>query len=97
MIDVEIRDLRPLPTPAHAAPRPGLRGLSDADLLESARKPANDDYLTVNTRTGMLHDGNGRAHELQHRAADPNSSITPEMTVPVKEYTPDLSMFTDLE
>jgi hypothetical protein len=30
-------------------------------------------------------------------AADPNSTITPDMKVPVKEYTPDLSMFPDLD
>ncbi len=74
-----------------------MQALSDTELLEAARKPKNGDYLTVNTKTGLLHDGNGRAHELQRRAADPNSTITPEMTVPVREYTPDLSMFRDLD
>jgi hypothetical protein len=97
MMEVEIGQLRPLPTPAHAAPRPGLQRLSDDDLLRAARNPKNGDYLTINTRTGRLHDGNGRAHELLRRAADPNSSITPDMRVPVQEFTPDQSMFPDLD
>jgi hypothetical protein len=97
MKEVEIGDLRPLPTPAHSTPRPGLQRLSDDELLSSARNPRNDDYLTINTRTGHLHDGNGRARELQRRAADPGSTITPDMKVPVQEYTPDNSMFPDLE
>jgi hypothetical protein len=95
--DVEIRDLQPLQTPAHAAPRPGLQKLTDDELLASVRSPKNGDHLVVNTRTGNLHDGNGRAHELLRRAADPNSTLTPDMTVPVEEYTPDLSMFPDLD
>jgi hypothetical protein len=94
---IAIRDLKPLQTPAHAAPRPGLAKLSDDELLATVSNPKNGDPLTVNTRTGNLHDGNGRAHELQRRAADPNSKITPDLTVPVQEYTPDLSMFPDLD
>src|SRR5437773_6680183 len=97
MKDVEIGELKPLQTPAHSAPRPGLQRLTDDELLEAVRNPRNGDYLTKNTRTGSLHDGNGRAHELLRRAADPNSSITPDLKVPVQEYTPDLSMFPDLE
>ena len=95
--DVEIGSLQPLSTPAPTAPRPGLRRLSDAELLESVRNPKNGDYLKRNTRTGKLVDGNGRAHELLRRAADPQSSIRPDMQVPVQDYTPDLSMFPDLE
>lgn len=82
---------------AHSAPRPRLQRLSDHDLLTAATNPKKGDYLTVNTRTGFLHDGNGRAHELQRRAAHPNSNITPDMTVPVLEYTPDMSMFPDMD
>jgi len=82
---------------AHGAVRPGFQELSDDDLLAAARDPKNGDYLTVNTRTGYLHDGNGRAHELRRRAADPSCEITPDMTVPVLEYTPDMSMFPDLD
>jgi hypothetical protein len=97
MKQVEIRDLRPLQTPAHSAPRPGLQSLGDDELLAAARRPKKRDYLTVNTRTGNLHDGNGRAGELRRRAEDPASKITPDMKVPVLEYTPDLSMFPDLD
>src|SRR3954463_8143707 len=97
MKHVRIRDLKPMPYPAHAAPRPALRQLSDDELLESVRNPKQGDYLTENTRTGQLVDGNGRAHELLRRAADLNSSIDPDAIVPVEEYTPDLSMFPDLE
>jgi hypothetical protein len=92
-----IRDLKPLPTPAHSAPRPRLQALTDDELLEAVRNPQRGDFLTENTRTGHLHDGNGRAHELLRRAADPNSTIAPDMMVPVEEYTPDLSMFPDLD
>ncbi|MBX9625960.1 MAG: hypothetical protein K2X82_19330 [Gemmataceae bacterium] len=97
MKQVRIRDLKPMPYPAHAAPRPGTQRLTDDELLESARAPRNGDYLTENTRTGQLVDGNGRAHELLRRAADPNSTIDPDALVPVLEYTPDVSMFPDLE
>jgi hypothetical protein len=97
MRQVEVKDLKPLPGGAHSAPRPGLQKLSDAELLESVRNPAKGDFLTENTQTGTLVDGNGRAHELLRRAADPNSTIQPDTTVPVDSYTPDLSMFPDLD
>ena len=97
MKQVAIRDLKPLQTPAHAALRPGLQKLTDDELLETVRNPANRDFLTENTRSGLLHDGNGRAHELLRRAADPTSTIRPDVLVPVEEYTPDLSMFPDLD
>jgi hypothetical protein len=97
MKQVAIRDLQPLQTPAHSQPRPGLQKLSDDELLATVRNSKNGDYLTVNTRTGKVHDGNGRAHELIRRAADPSSKITPDMKIPVQEYTPDLSMFPDLD
>ncbi len=97
MKEIEIRDLKPLPTPAHTAPRPGLQTLSDDELRAAVQNPKNRDPLTVNTHTGYLHDGNGRARELLRRAADPNSKITPDMKVPVEEYTPDLTMFPELD
>jgi hypothetical protein len=96
MRDVEVKDLRPMPGGAHSAPRPGLEKLTDTELLESVRNPAKGDFLIENTRTGTLVDGNGRAHELLRRAADPNSGIKPDTKVPVAAYTPDLSMFPDL-
>ncbi len=95
--DVRIRDLNPLDDSAHRAARPGLRQLTDDELLNSARNPVNGDTLARNTRTGKLHDGNGRAIELQRRAADPTSRISPDDLVPVEDYTPDTSMFWDLD
>src|SRR4051812_15001748 len=97
MREVEVKDLKPIHGKAHSAPRPGLRKLTDGELLESVRNPAQGDFLTENTCTGTLVDGNGRAHELLRRAADPASSIKPETKVPVVPYTPDLSMFPDLD
>ena len=97
MRDVQIKDLKPIQGPAHSAPRPGLRKMSDHELLRSVCHPAKGDFLTENTRTGILVDGNGRAHELLRRAADPFSNIEPETTVPVAPYMPDLSMFPDLD
>ena len=77
-------------------PRPDLQKLTDAELLESVRNPAKGDFLIENTRTETLVDGNGRAHELLRRAADPNSSIKTDTKVPVAPYTPNMSMFPDL-
>ncbi|AMV23277.1 hypothetical protein VT84_02635 [Gemmata sp. SH-PL17] len=94
---VPVKDLKPLQGSAHAKPRPGLRSLSDDELLESVQNPKNADYLTENTKTGRLVDGNGRAHELQRRAGDSSSTISPDALVPVFPYTPDLSMFPDLD
>jgi hypothetical protein len=96
MREVEVADLRPIQGTSHSVPRPGLQKLTDAELLESVRQPAKGDFLTENTRTGILVDGNGRAHELLRRAADPNSSIKSNTKVPVTSYTPDTSMFPDL-
>lgn len=97
MKDVEIRDLQPIQGTGHSRPRPNLQQLSDDELLESARHPKNGDHLTVNKRTGTLVDGSGRAHELLRRAANPLSSIQPDMKVPVDESEPDMSMFPDLD
>lgn len=96
MRQVEVKDLKPMQGSAHSAPRPGLQKLTDAELLESVRNPAKGDFLTENTHTGTLVDGDGRAHELLRRANDPNSSIKPHTKVPVAPYTPDMSMFPDL-
>lgn len=93
---VPIKELKPLDGPGHARPRPELQKLSDAQLLDSARTPADGRGLVRDTRSGRLLDGNGRAHELQRRAADPNSAISPDDLVPVTDYTPDTSMFWDL-
>jgi hypothetical protein len=97
MREVDVKDLKPIQGSAHSKPRPGLQKLTDAELLGSVRHPAKGDFLTENTHTGTLVDGNGRAHELLRRAADPSSSIKPDTKVPVAPYTPDLSQFPDLD
>jgi len=96
MREVKVKNLRPMQGSAHSSPRPGLQRLTDAELLDSVRNPAKGDFLTENTHNGTLVDGNGRAHELLRRTANPNSSITPDTEVPVAPYTPDMSMFPDL-
>ncbi len=96
MREVPIGQLKPIQSVAHGSPRPGLQKLTDAELLAAVRNPKKGDFLTVNTRTGTLVDGNGRAHELLRRAADPKSSIKPDMKVPVQDHIPDMSMFPDL-
>ena len=96
-VEVRIRDLVPLDDAAHTAPRPYLRRLTDEELLTAARDPSNLDSVVRNTRTGRLHDGNGRVIELQRRAADRRSGISPDDLIPVEDYTPDLSMFWDLD
>jgi hypothetical protein len=95
--DVRLGDLRPIAMSAHLAARPDLRKLTDDELLKSVIDPALRDGIVVNTRTGLLHDGNGRTLELLRRASDPNSKITADTLVPVEYYTPDLSMFPDIE
>ncbi|HVC98690.1 MAG TPA: hypothetical protein VND64_33805 [Pirellulales bacterium] len=97
MRQIKVKDLQPIQGAAHSLPRSGLRKLTDGELLESACNPAKGDFLTENTRTGTLVDGNGRAYELLRRAADPNSRIESDTEVPVRSYTPDMSMFPDLD
>jgi len=84
MREIEVKDLKRVQHPAHSKPRPSLRNLTDDELLDAVRRPAKGDYLTENTRTGTLVDGNGRAHELLRRASDPSSSIKPDTKVPVQ-------------
>ena len=92
----KIGELNPIDGSGHQKARPELEKLSDNELLNSARNPTKGDNITVNTRTDTLSDGNGRVIELQKRAADPNSKITNDTLVPVRERSPDMSMFPDL-
>ena len=94
---VAVKDLKPIHSRAHGSARPGLARLTDGELLAAVRDPVRGDFLTENTRTGALVDGNGRAHELQRRMTGSGTDITPDTLVPVAAYTPDLSMFPDLE
>lgn len=93
---VAVQDLRPIQSRTHGTPRPALQALTDAELLEAVRCPALGDFLTENTRSGVLVDGNGRADELLRRVAS-GGLIAADTTVPVTPYTPDLSMFPDLD
>jgi hypothetical protein len=94
---IRIGDLKPLEMPAHQALRPDLARLTDAELLSATESPSRGDRLIVNTRTGTLHDGNGRAYELLRRARVPESAISLDSTVPVEYYTPNYSMFPDMD
>ena len=93
--NVPIKDLDPLHSKDTVGSRPDLEKLSDDELLDAVKNPENNDPLKMNTKTGKLVDGNSRALELINRSNNPNSSITPDTTVPVEPYTPDNSMFLD--
>ena len=94
---VEVQDLKPIESMAHGSPRPYLQRLTDDELLDSVHHPQDGRYLLENTKTGILVDGNGRAHELLRRMNDPRSTILPNTLVIVGQYTPDLTMFFDLD
>ena len=93
---VRVADLKPLHSPAVSGDRPRLRALTDDELVQACNNPINGDPPRVNVRTGRLVDGNGRAYELQRRAADPASRITPDTLVRCDEHRPDMGMFPDL-
>ena len=90
---VPISDLEPLHDAETSGKRPELEGLSDDELIDSVENPAEGDHVKVNTETGKVVDGNGRLRELQERAKDPNSSITPETEITIEGHTPDNSIF----
>ncbi len=83
--------------PAHQALRSDLAQLSDEELLEAVETPARGDWIVINARTGLLYDGNGRTYELLRRARRPGSRISLTTTVPVEYYTPNYSMFPDMD
>lgn len=94
---IAVRDLFPLDMPAHQSLRLELKKLSDEQLLQAVENPTRGDRLLINTRTGWLFDGNGRAYELIRRARSLESTITSDTTVPVEYYIPDYSVFPDME
>jgi hypothetical protein len=94
---IKIRDLDPLHSPRTSGRRPDLERLTDAELLEAVRNPRRGDPIMINTLTGKVVQGNGRAYELLRRAADPTSLISPDMEIPYVPYTPDNSLFPDLD
>lgn len=92
----KVKDLEPLHSKDVVGERPDLQKLSDKELMNSVNNPENKDPIKVNTKTGKVVDGNSRTYELQRRATDPNSTITPDTEVPVQNYTPNNSSFWDL-
>jgi hypothetical protein len=88
-----VKELNRLHSPETIGNRPDLAKLSDRDLMKSVTNPINGDKIKISTETGKVVDGNSRVLELQRRATDPKSSITPNTQVPVEHYTPDRSMF----
>ena len=93
---VAVRDLNPIHRRENAADRPALRRLSDAGLLAACFAPDDGSFIILNTRTGGLMNGNGRAFELRRRSESPSSIIGPDTLVPCELHEPDMSMFADL-
>jgi len=83
-----VKDLDPLHSPETSGRRPDLENLSDQELLDSVYNPKDGRPIRINTNTGKVIDGNGRAYELQRRAALPGSSITPDTPIYYEPYTP---------
>ena len=83
-----VKDLNPLHSPETSGVRPDLEKLSDQELLDSVNNPKNGDPIRINTKTGKVIDGNGRAYELLKRASLPGSSITPDTPIYYEPYTP---------
>ncbi len=93
----KIGDLKPIHSTEALGKRTDISELSDSALMDSVTKPRDGRMVTINSNTGGLVDGNTRVTELQKRAADPNSAITPDTEIPVETYKPDLSEFPDLK
>lgn len=93
----QVQDLVPLHGADLVASRlSALQQLSDEELLNTVRSPANGDYLTINMQTERVIQGNARAYELISRAGNPMSSIAPTTEIPYVPHYPDNSMFWDL-
>lgn len=85
---IPVKNLNPLHSPGTSGSRPELENLSDQELLNAVNNPKNGDPIQINTQTGKIMDGNGRAYELLRRSLLPGSSITPDTPVSYKPYTP---------
>ncbi|MGB8343357.1 MAG: polymorphic toxin-type HINT domain-containing protein [Ktedonobacteraceae bacterium] len=83
-----VKDLNPVHSPATSGSRPELEKLSDQELLNSVNNSTNNDPIQINTQTGKIMDGNGRAYELLRRAALPGGIITPDTPIYYEPYTP---------
>lgn len=93
---IRIKDLKPLHFPGVSRRRPSLERLSDKQLLASVHHPRNRDYLRIDGDSGRIVDGNGRAYELQRRAALPDAIITEDTLIPYMPYKRDRSEFWDM-
>lgn len=87
-LKIKVKDLVPIHTPETSGSRPYLERLSDDELLEAVHRPHDGRMIRIHATTGRLMEGNGRAFELQRRAADPTSSIAPDTEVPYEVYIP---------
>ena len=83
-----VKDLSPAHSPETSGSRPELQNLSDQELLNAVNNPSNGDPIPINTSTGNIVDGNGRAYELLRHAQDPGSVITPDTPIYYEPYTP---------
>lgn len=92
---IAVQELQPLHSPKTSGLRPELEKLTDFELLKSVTDPIKNDPIKINTKTGKVTDGNGRAYELIRRSVDPNSRIQPDTRIPYEPYTPDDSFFPD--
>ena len=83
-----VGDLDPLHSTETSGQRSELENLSDQELLNAANNPKNGDPIRINTNTGKVIDGNGRAYELIKRALSAGSSITRDTRIQYEPYTP---------
>lgn len=60
-----------------------IKKLSDEDLIQSVTNPRDGNFVTVNTQTGNVVEGNTRVYEIQRRGLD--------VDIPYQEYTPNNS------
>jgi hypothetical protein len=59
--------------------------LSDEELIRTVTHPRDGQKVKVRPGSRRLLDGNTRVRELQRRMADPNSTIKPDLLIPVDE------------
>jgi hypothetical protein len=74
-----------------------LRALEDSELLKAVNSPADGEYITLRTTDNAIMQGHHRVGELMRRAGDRNYSIEWDTQVRISTYTPDNSMFWDME
>jgi hypothetical protein len=93
---IKVGDLKPLHSPDVSGNRPDLRTLSDLELLEAVNRPRNNDPIKISTSSGLVLDGNGRAHELLRRSAGGLGIITYDTLIVFETYSSENSSFWDL-